>query len=441
MNAVTASEAAALAGERARATGALLDEVSRPQPLSLVVLVVLAGTSTSIAFHYVMGAYLHFKYPYSSFLFLPKDRFMDFFNVYDDAVRFHPGASSNMVYSPLLHAFMTVTTAVPAWLAFAVVLAAFLATLAALLWKWTTAGLRVDPMVRVLHVAVLTFLAYPVLFVVDRGNLEMVVFVMLAAFFYLYYVRHSPWAWLPLSLAIASKYYWITLVILLLLDRRVRQAILAVGGAVVVSAVAVLFLAGASGYSLTAVLASLRTTLDGHMGATGVLGIASHSHSLWAWVICIIRWSDYAFYWLPVNRIYTLSALLILLLVVRRLWRGRFADWQKATAIVACTLVLPFESMDYTLIHLYFPLTLFAIAAGRFRLKWVVAVLFALLLIPLDYYYFTFVFWRSLVSTSSLIYPMCLLGLIVAALWCGDPGEDSAELTVGSALAPAGERP
>ena len=66
-------------------------------------------------------------------------------------------------------------------------------------------------LMRLQQVAVLVLLSYPVLFVIDRGNLEMVVFIWLAAFFYLYYGRGSRWAWIPLALAIAGKYYWITL--------------------------------------------------------------------------------------------------------------------------------------------------------------------------------------------------------------------------------------
>jgi Glycosyltransferase family 87 len=393
-------------------------------PVALVALIVLVGTSVSIAYHYVMGAYLGLGHPWSSFLFLPKDHFMDYFNVYRDAQEFRPGVSSNMVYSPLLHLIMTALNAMPAWVGFAAMTAAFVATLTALLWKWTM-RLIGSPIVRAMCVATLGLLAYPVLFALDRGNLEMLVFIMLAAFFYLYYWRRSPYAWVALSLAVAAKYYWVTLVVLLLLDRRIRQAVACAVGAVAVTVSSVVVIALLSGYGVTGVFGSLYTTLAGHVDGTGGLGIAANGHSLWGSVIWIIHWSDYPFYLLSVQRMYLLGAVVIMLLVIRRLLRGDFADWQKATALVACTLVLPFESRDYTLVHLLLPLSLFAATWHTGRRAWVSAVLFGLLLIPLDYYYFVFDYWRSNVSTAVLAYPLLLLGLVVVALWDGKVGDAS----------------
>ncbi len=97
---------------------------------------------------------------------------------------------------------------------FVCVVAVFLVTLVLVLWKWTTAPVT-NVWVRALCVVVLTCLAYPVIFTIDRGNLEMVVFVFLAAFFALYFRRRSAWAFLPLGLAIGFKYYWVMLLVLL----------------------------------------------------------------------------------------------------------------------------------------------------------------------------------------------------------------------------------
>lgn len=396
-------------------------------PIALVVLIVLVGTSVSAAYHYVMGVYLKVEYPFSTFLFFPEDHFMDYFNVYRHAVEFRPGESRNMVYSPVLHVVMTALNMMPPWVGFATMVVAFVVTLAGLLWTWTM-RLVGNRMVRALFVAILGLLSYPVLFVLDRGNLEMLVFIMLAAFFYLYYVRRSPFAWLPLSLAVSAKYYWVTLIVLLLLDRQFRQAVWCVLGTLAITTGSMLVVVAASGYSVFEVAGGLFATLSGHVDGIGTLRVAAHNHSLWDWVICVQRWSDYALYRLPMQRIYLLGAVVILLLVTRRLMRDRFHDWQKATALVACTLVLPYEAKDYTLIHLLLPLALFAGTWRTGRTVWVAATLFGLLLIPLDYYYFIFWSSRSWVSSAALGYPVLLIGLIVVALWrgAGDSGPDAA---------------
>jgi Glycosyltransferase family 87 len=392
-------------------------------PIALVALIVLVGTSLSIGYHYVMGAYLGLGHHYGSFLFKPRDHFMDFFNVYRHAQEYGSGNSDNMVYSPLLHLIMTVSNLVPAWVGFAAMTAAFVATLAALLWTWTM-RLVGSPIVRAMFASTLCLLSYPVLFALDRGNLEMLVFIMLAAFFYLYYWRRSPYAWVALSLAVAAKYYWITLVVLLLLDRRIRQAVACVVGAVAVTVASTVVIGLLSGRGVIDVLGSLSSTLATHVGkTTSGLGVAAYSHSLWVWGLCIVDWSDTYLYMTVALRVYLLGAAVIMLLVIRRLQRGDFADWQKATALVACTLVLPYESVDYNLIHLLLPLSLFAATWHAGRKARLSAVLFGLLLIPLDYYYFVHLLFGTSVSSAALVYPLLLLGLIVVVIWDGKAGD------------------
>ncbi len=176
----------------------------------------VVGMAAAVIFNYVMAAYLHRAYPYTTFLYQPKDHFKDFYNVYRDARRFKPGVSDNMVYSPLLHLFTDGLTLVPATVAFVLVVSAFFVSLLAVLWGWLTRPVR-SSVARLQLVAVFALLSYPVLFAIDRGNLEMVVFVLLALFFWLHYGRGSRLAWLPLSLAIAAKYYWVTLLVVLLM--------------------------------------------------------------------------------------------------------------------------------------------------------------------------------------------------------------------------------
>jgi len=221
-----------------------------------------------------------------------------------------------------------------------------------------------------------------VLVAVDRGNLEMVVFVLLAAFFYLYYAAHSRWAWLPLALAIA----W------------------------------------SSGVGIGKVLSITGGTLRGHVEMDNTLFTVQHGHSLWG-VVCVIdRWTggDIQLWLLGRNnilRLYVVACLLAFLWICGRLLTHELADWQRATVLVVCALLLPMENHDYTLIHLFLPLALFVLAAGRVRRWWLVALLFVLLLVPMDYVYFSFQnYANSDVSTSVLVYPAALVGLLVVAL-------------------------
>jgi hypothetical protein len=384
----------------------------------VIATVMVVGMAAAVVFHYVMGAYLGRAYPFTTFLFKPEDHFRDFYNVYTDVQRFKPGVSDNMVYSPLLHLFTRGLTLLPATVALVLVVSTFLASLVTLLWGWLARPVR--PTVARLHlVAVFALLSYPVLFVLDRGNLEMVVFVLLALFFWLYFGRGSRLAWLPLSLAIAAKYYWATLLVVFLCDRHYRQALYAALAAVAETLASVLLLALISGYGVLHVLHALVQTLHGHVEGTNTLFAVQHAHSLWGVVILIDRWTNGSLQMVDMRgmrELYVVCALAVFAVVVRQLLRSHHEPWQQATVLVACALLLPFENHDYTLIHLYLPMSLFIVSAQRGRVAWVCASAFALCLVPCDYRDFTFLHWLYDVSTSTLVYPAALLGLIVLPL-------------------------
>jgi hypothetical protein len=98
--------------------------------LYLLCAVVLTGTVASIAFHYVMGFYLLSGHPYDTFLFLPADRFQDFFNVFRD-VQVYGAHLHTLAYSPFMHVVVAALTLIPRMPAFALLLVVFSATCAA----------------------------------------------------------------------------------------------------------------------------------------------------------------------------------------------------------------------------------------------------------------------------------------------------------------------
>ena len=382
----------------------------------LVALVLVIATPLAIAFHYVARAYFHAGYPWDTFLVNPTWHFNDFYLPYVEAQKFHPGSSGSMVYSPVLHLLMTAMTAVPASVAFAAVVAVFLGVLVSIVWRWITASDEAWSS-RAQTTAILVLLSYPVLFVLDRGNLEMVVFILLALFFWLYYARGSRWAWIPLALAIAGKYYWVTLLVLLLSDRNVRQAVLAFAGAVASTLLAAAALAATSGYSAVEVLRNTMTTLSARGGGLrGALDI-QHAHTLWSVVQVLNRLTGYSISSLPhlTTGYFAIAALLFALVAYNVLSRD-LEPWRKVTVLVAATLVLPFESFDYTLLHLYFPLAVIVCTAVPCRASRATVWLLAVCLAPAAYYYFVFSGFRLDVGVSVLLYGTCLGALLIVPL-------------------------
>jgi hypothetical protein len=85
-------------------------------------------------------------------------------------------------------------------------------------------------------------------------------------------------------------------------------------------------------------------------------------------------------------------------------------------------LVLPQLSGDYKLIHLFIPLFLFFNAQKSSRLDWLYALMFGLLLIPKDYYWFGKVISDNGthdISISMIINIIILVGMFLLIMGTG----------------------
>jgi hypothetical protein len=401
------------AGVRAFLRGDDLDLARRDGGIEvrLTGAIVLVGTLLSTLFHLTLTLFTTLEWPYTTFLYDPKWRFYDFVEVYANVQQYGRNGETNLVYSGLLHLITLALTQLPSVAAWLLVSSLFMVTLVLVVWFGVTVriGRRVE---RDAYLAVFCLLSYPVLMVLDRGNLEMIVFMFLAGFAYLYYVRGSSLAWLPLSLAITGKYYWAVLLVLLLTDRQWRQFCLTLAGTIGMTLGSAALLGSLSGLGFGGVVSSTFSTLNAHMGAANSAMAMQHAHSFFAFPYFLDRSTDY---WLQVHfdlpYLYSVFALAVFAMVTLRLVFYEVEAWRKLTALVVCAIALPFESHDYTMIHLLLPLALIGAWGAKTDRGKMYCVVFGLLLVPLDYVQFGF-----LVSYSSLAYAVLLLVLLVSVL-------------------------
>ena len=213
--------------------------------IRMIGLVVLITTPAALVYCRVMHTLFPGTFPLPTFLFPSAWRFNDYFEPYLNARLYGPPNNTNTVYSPLMQLFMAALTHAPAVAGLALILAVFGVSLVALLWYGVTARVG-SRRLRQVYVMVFCFLSYPVLFVVDRANLEMLVFALLAAFVWLYYWRGSRWAFVPLAVAIAAKYYAVVLIFVFIAERRWRQLALCVATAVAIEGAAIVILSAVS---------------------------------------------------------------------------------------------------------------------------------------------------------------------------------------------------
>lgn len=388
----------------------------------LLVSIVLVGTVTSIAFHYAMGLWLHRGYPYSTFLFDPNDYFRDWDNTYLYAQAFLRGQAGTLVYFPFAFLVVVGATALPMRVGCALLVGVFLVVLILMLRRWVVDG-EEHRAVRLNFGFVLVALSYPVLFALDRANLEMLLFVFMAGFFYFLYVRRSPWlAALCLAAAIAFKLYPATFLLLLIAERRLRLFALTVAMAIGLTALGGGLLGVAGGYSVDEVwrLSIAEKSANMENGVSGSQGL-QHGHTLWG----LMRLPSEILEAKPPDwqtPLYAAAAALIFVLVAVHVVFREKELWKRILLVTVAAVLLPFVSADYTLILLYFPLLFFVNAPRAGRRDTAYIALFGVVLIPVDYYYFAHL---NDVSISVFVYPLALLALAGLAVY--DRASASAE--------------
>ena len=375
--------------------------------VSSIAFIVVAGTWLATVFHYVLGIYKSKPYPLNTYLFRANDNFMDFYNNLNYASHFMSGKKDVIAYSPFAQTVMGALSAFPVRLALVLAMTAFMVTVGMLVWRFLVDDLRQSLALRLAVAFILTAMTYPVLFTLDRGNEEAFVFIALAWFAYLYFVEHSRWAGVLLGMAIAYKMYPGVLVVLFVADRRWKDLLITGVTTLGLTAAGTFLLGALSGYGPVLVLRYWFNTLFvGHVGYSGTLEAAQHGHSIWGAVVTLMGRLQGGE---PVGlstRAYVIVALLSFVALSAYVVFAERSDWKRVTLLVIAMLILPLESHDYTLIHLLIPIALF-VNSVRGRLDMVYAVLFGLLLIPLDYYIVI-----NEVSSAAFIYPAALLAIV-----------------------------
>lgn len=388
-------------------------DIIKNRKVYIISTIVLAGVFASIVFHYIQGAYWNKAYPYSTFLFNPGDYFNDFYNTNKIEVNRLYNSSHFLPYFPVGAIAVLITKMIGLNTSFVIMNVSYI------FWVYYQNKLfMVDKIDNVFckwqQLLILTTFTYPFLFAVDRGNLEILLYMFISSFVYLYYVKKSNWCILFLVLSIAMKLYPATLLLLLVADKKYRESIVTI----ILSILTI-----SAGYYFIGVISSqgFIEIIQSHMNCIAMFQDAKfsqigmhHNHTLWglSTLICTFFNSDIDLRWL--SNAYAVLALVVFIILSIYVVFIERSDWKKATILLLSMTLLPYTSYDYTMINIYLAIILFANSMDNARFNTIYAVLFALLMIPVDYYYLF-----ADVSISALIYPLTMLIMLSVIIFEG----------------------
>lgn len=186
--------------------------------------IILTGFVASVFFHYFLGVYQNMPYPHNTFLFLPSDRFNDFFNFYNILQYQEPYFGNHQsVQYPFSNLIGYAFTILPRTTAFIVYTMLFMYAfiIFAVLFTYPKNSKK-----HISELLIISLLTYPILFTLDRGNPESYVFISLLGFIYFYEKKEYLLTVIFLSSAIAMKLFPIVFVIIYLSDKKYKEVLL-----------------------------------------------------------------------------------------------------------------------------------------------------------------------------------------------------------------------
>ena len=376
--------------------------------------IIIAGFVFSALLCLAMRLLLHRGFPYATFLFDPHDRFNDFFHL--EHIRFHPYEKRSVVgnYFPLFYVLLIAVSVAGSRLAFALYTLGFLAFFLAYAWRHLQTGERGKTLVNTL---VFTFLSYPVLFTLDRGNAEMWEFVLMCGYVFFYRRLEGMKAGLLLGVAGSLKPFPLLFLMLPAAERRWRDPAVCLAAATVLSVVSLRCL----GPNMAGNFKGLLLNLDEYNRAFATQGDAGlfFGHSLFGLLKSVLYAGSRQGHDMAAVGPLATGCLAFAVAAVAGLTvfmaRVEMPFWKKTALVILAMDLLPLVSADYKRLDFYIPLFLFLNAEEKDAHDRLYAVLFGLLLIPKAVYPLT----GSLFSLGVVVNPLLMMAMAALVIGSG----------------------
>lgn len=379
--------------------------------LIFVATIVLISFITSGFKNYILSQYLQLSYPVSTFLFDPGDRFNDFFSMLKVCSGNNPygvGNASGSSYFPVANSIMFILgLAGNSYISLVILYVMF--TLVLGLFIKTMFGKKLT-FENIPAFIIITFTTYPFLFNLDRGNIDMAVFMFLVGFFYFHDKGKPLLSILFLALAISMKLYPAVFLILLLKDKKYKEIAAVIAISVLLTLGALLSFTGTITENIQALLRNLGSFNQDFNSFYGL----QHNLSLYG----VIRVVTFIFMTLIHGEVihgvfrdaipwYSMAVLVLFFGICIYILFFENRKWKNVTMLTIVMLIFPNVSFDYRLIFLFVPLVYFIREGIDSKFRNLYLLLFSLLLVPHNYIY---LYWD--ISTGVLIYPTLMVMII-----------------------------
>ncbi|MCL5261197.1 MAG: glycosyltransferase 87 family protein [Gammaproteobacteria bacterium] len=267
------------------------------------------------------------------------------------------------------------------------------------------------------------FLSYPILFCLDRGNLENLLFVFISLFLISFQNKKYYLSAILLAIAIGMKMYPIVFIVLFVKEKKYFELVVCLVFSALLSFFALFLLRGGMLENISSYLQSLHQfkqhyvlTLEGMRYSASIFSVIKtflliileikhkvNSESLYSYALSVLPY-------------YNVVAVTIFGLVALYIIKCEEVFWKNALLLLLTMILLPQVSYDYKLIYLLLPFFLF-LNRQYFNKKYdlIYLFLFALLFIPKNY----FISFKIKLAISNCVNVLLMLGFILTIIYDG----------------------
>jgi hypothetical protein len=385
--------------------------------IDLFVLIIIMGFTAAAVYHYVMGYYLGKPWPANTFLHTPDAHFWDFTLVVRQSAGLDPftndiGGFAGAPFAQFIGYLFSIIQAT--WVQLTLFFGSFFVVLI-LMAKHYLYGLKSKLASRQwLAIFAITFLTYPVLFAVDRANLDLLVCALLLLFVFTYASQKYKTSTVFLALAVAIKPLVIILGLIYIFDKRYKETLLVIFNAVFLTALSLSLFRGGLFLETPKYLNELLFT-TGYLSAGNQQAFNSDLYGMLTVVVQLVGQGlgreIYLPSYLEARIIYAILAVIVFIYFAIYLCKNRLSLWQVLTALTILLILLPFNSADYHLIYLFIPMLMYLGFKEQTRNELLIIILWSLLLIPKNYYTL-----QSFQNIGVVINPLLLIGLLISII-------------------------
>lgn len=364
--------------------------MNKESKINLLILIIVVGFSISVFYHYIQGAYLGKPYPSNTFLFIPGDKFNDFYNCVRTSSDLNPFVPGKIYsYLPFSSFIFYLFSLIRPWeLSWCLFIGSFF-IIFILMVKHYLFGLRTKlSTYQSLVIFILVFLTYPILFALDRSNIDLLICTTLLLFTLTYERQKFYISTIFLALAIAIKPLSMVYAIPYIIQNKFKPVLLLIFNVALLTGVSLsLFKDGIlieTQKFFIATLTQSRAVTEGN-----IFHFSSDLHNL---LIINIKFIS-SLFGAEINLLgnpqfilyYTIVAIIIFILLVIYIWKNPSPFWKTVALLTIFIILFPYSTNDYRLTYLFIPLLMYLKSNDKSRLDMPMIIVWGLLLIPKNY--------------------------------------------------------